>query len=222
MTARRLLLLLSALFCPPLPAQTEEAAPAPSAAPVHAAPVVYKCVNADGSIVYAQDPCSADPAKVKTIDTAPAMRAGSGGHQGEIAASVADSDCREQALKSSRANEAQIAESNRHIADYERRRQELQAAPAYPVAAPAPAPASDAEAAAAAPAAAAPADNDQALAQLDASIAAEREFQNKAAAGNEAAYQEALRRCDEELRRASQPPPAPAKPAPAASDSDRQ
>jgi len=221
MTARRLLLLLSALFCPPLPAQTEEAAPAPSAAPVHAAPVVYKCVNADGSIVYAQDPCSADPAKVKTIDTAPAMRAGSGGHQGEIAASVADSDCREQALKSSRANEAQIAESNRHIADYERRRQELQAAPAYPVAAPAPAPASD-EPAAAAPAAAAPADNDQALAQLDASIAAEREFQNKAAAGNEATYQEALRRCDEELRRASQPPPAPAKPAPAASDSDRQ
>lgn len=200
MTARRLLLLLTAMFCSPLPAQTAEAPAAASAAPEHAGPVVYKCTNADGSVVYSDSPCSADPSKVVTIDTSPAMRTGSGGNQGEIAASVADSDCREQAFKSTHADEAQIAESNRHIADYERRRAELQAPTAYVAAA-----ASDTEPA---PAGAAAGSNEQALAQLDASIAAEREFQAKASASNEAAYQDALKRCDEQLRRATQPPAA--------------
>ena len=67
---------------------------------------VYKCKNADGSVVYSHEPCSSDPKKMETLDTAGALRTGSGGHQNEIAASV--------------------AESNQHIADYRQQREALQ------------------------------------------------------------------------------------------------
>ena len=208
MTVYRLVAVFSAaLAWSALPAQT----PAP---PVHAGPIVYKCTNPDGSVVYSASACSADPAKVTTIDTSAALRTGSGGHQGEIAASVADSDCRAQAMESTHTNGTQISESNRHIADYERRRQELQAAQAaYPAA-------TGAGANDGAPAPAA--DTTQALADLDASIAAEREFQAKASTSTDAAYQDALRRCDDELRKSAQPPPSPptAAPAPAKSGTD--
>lgn len=197
MPVRRLLLLSAVLACATAAAQTAEP-------PKHGGPIVYKCVNADGSVVYSESACSTDPAKVKTIDTSPALRTGSGGHVGEIAASVADSDCRDRAFKSTHADAGQIAESNRHIADYERRKQELQSQPAYAVGtAPAAGDATPAPAA----------DNAKALADLDASIAAEREFQAKASANNETAYQAALRACDDELRKNSQPAPAPPKPA---------
>lgn len=43
------------------------------------AQTVYKCTEADGSVVYSQRPCAADPAKVETIDTSAALKTGSGG-----------------------------------------------------------------------------------------------------------------------------------------------
>ena len=197
MAVRRLLMLAAIAVAAPAAAQTD--APAADAARP-ATTVAYKCTNADGSVIYSEQPCSQDPKKVQTIDTSSALRTGSGGYQDEIASSVADNDCREQAYKSAHAGEAQVAESNRHIADYEQRRQALQTqAAAYTT---------DNNATAAAP------DNSQAIAEIDAAIAKEREFQHKAAANDEAAYQAALRRCDEQLRQ-SAPKPAPAQPAPA-------
>jgi hypothetical protein len=195
-----------------------EAAPAPEAVPAdsaakHAATVVYKCTNQDGSVVFSEEPCSADPAKVETVDTSSALRTGSGGHQAEIAASVADNDCRDRAYKSTH-DDTQVAESNRHIAEYEQRRQDLQSQPAYASGANAGAddnaPSDDVNAdTAVAP----PPDNSQAIAEIDAAIAKEREFQAKAEQGSDAAYQAALRACDEQLQRASQPPPAEPPPA---------
>lgn len=52
------------------------------------AQTVYKCTEASGTIVYSQQPCSADPAKVEAIDTTPSQMTGSGGfiaEQGEFA-----------------------------------------------------------------------------------------------------------------------------------------
>ena len=159
------------------------------------ATVVYKCTNPDGSVVYAQNPCSSDPGKMQTVDTAPALRTGSGGYQGEIAASVADSDCRDQAYKSTHADAARIAESNRHIADYQQRRQTLASQPSY----------ADANGNIV--------DNARTIADIDSAIAAERQYQDKTAANNEAAYQDALKRCEDALRKATQPASAPATPA---------
>ena len=190
MSAQRMVMLAALLFG--VPAAAQDQAPPADASQLHTTTLVYKCTNPDGSVVYAEKPCSTDPNKVQTIDTSPALRTGSGGFQGEIAASVADSDCRDRAYKSTHADQTQIDESNRHIADYQQRIQDLQAQPgAYGTT-----------------------DNSQAIADLEGAIAKEREFQAKSAENNEAAYQNALRLCDEELRKATQP--APEKPAPPA------
>ena len=136
----------------------------------------------------------------------------------EIAASVADNDCRDRAYTSTH-DDTRVAESNRHIAEYEQRRQDLQSQPAYAGGANAAGDDNAAGEEANADTAAAPAaDNSQALAEIDAAIAKEREFQAKAEQGSDAAYQAALRACDEQLQRASQPPPA--EPPPAAPQDD--
>lgn len=141
--------------------------------------IVYKCVNAaDGSVVYSDSACSADPKKVQTIDTSGALRTGSGGHQDDIAASVADSDCRSKAFETTHAGyDAKMAESNAHIAEYRKRGETLRAQMNIGGAA-----------------------VDQSLRQqldeLDAAIAKESEFQQTEASNTTAAYDNALKACD--------------------------
>ena len=53
-----------------------------------AAQTVYKCTEANGTVVYSERPCATDPAQVETIDTSPSLLTGSGGsisEQGEFA-----------------------------------------------------------------------------------------------------------------------------------------
>lgn len=45
-----------------------------------AAQTVYKCTEENGTVVYSEQPCAADPAKVETIDTSESLRTGSGGY----------------------------------------------------------------------------------------------------------------------------------------------
>lgn len=209
MTAPRLLTLGVLLIAAPAFAQSDdEPAPAPAPAqPTRNNTTVYKCVNADGSVVFAESPCAADPAKVETIDTAGALLRGSGGNQSEIAAGVADSDCRARADADSRRSAEQIEESKRHVAEYQQRLQDLAQQPAY-------AAAGDDQAGGGGGAGADA--NRQAIDDLNSSIAREEEFQQKATESDEQAYQAALRACDEELRRNSAPPPQPAPQAPPA------
>ena len=184
MRAPRLLVPGLLLFAAPVFAQSDAVSGPP---PARNTTTVYKCVNADGSVVFAETPCAADPAKVQTIDTSGALKHGSGGNQAEIAASVADSDCRERAYATSHHSADQIEESKRHVAEYQQRLQNLAQQPAYP--------SEDA--------------NRQAVDELNTSIAREQEFQQKAAAGDEQAYQAALKACDAEQRRSTQPPARP-------------
>lgn len=161
--------------------------------------LVYKCAGADGSVIYSQESCSSDPKKVQLIDTTGALRSGSGGHQDEIAAGVADSDCRDNAYKTTHGGSDRIDESNRHIADYRQRRQALDSTAAYYGGA-------DAETA-------------KAMEDLDSAIAKESEFQQKEAVFSEQNYQNALKACDDARRSASarsaarQAPPPAAPPA---------
>ena len=176
MTPSRMLILAVLAGAGPAAAQADEpAAPRSNA-------IVYKCTNADGSVVYSDAPCSNDPRKVKTIDTTPALRTGSGGHQDEISASVADSDCRAGVYRITHGSSDRIDASNRQIADYRHRQQELQTRTVYatdgsgnllP----------DPEAA-------------RAIADLDAAIANEVEFQQKERDSLDQDYQKALQVCD--------------------------
>lgn len=151
---------------------------------------VYKCTGADGSVVYADAPCSADPHKVQEIDTSSALRTGSGGHQGELSAGVADDSCRELARKSAYGTvDLDIETSNQHINDYQQRQAQLATQKAYALdgsgqmvddpAAP------------------------QAIAELDTSIARERDFQQNARAHAETAYQNAVKACDDAAKSAA-------------------
>jgi hypothetical protein len=151
---------------------------------------VYKCTAADGSVVYADAPCSADPHKVQEIDTSSALRTGSGGHQGELSAGVADDSCRELARKSAYGTvDGNIETSNQHINDYQQRQTQLAAQKAY---------ATDGSGQMvddpAAP---------QAIAELDAAIARERDFQQKAKADADVAYQTAAQACDAAAKNAA-------------------
>ena len=170
MTILRILILAAVMACSTALAQTNESPPRNSA-------IVYKCINDDGSVIYAQEPCSSDPKKMQTLDTSGALRTGSGGHQDEIAASVADSDCRESAYKTTRAAADRMAESNDHIADYRQRREALQSNANYGGGT------GDAE-------------MRKAIDDLDSAIARESEFQQKEATNSDKAYQDALRACD--------------------------
>lgn len=154
--------------------------------------IAYKCVNADGSVTYSQDPCSSDPKKVQTVDTSRALRTGSGGSQAEIADSVADSDCRARAYNTTHGESDRIAESNRHIADYRQQRQALESQVSYyggvdP-------------------------QTTRSMDELDAAIARESEFQRKEQSSSEQNYQSALKACDDAAQAqatARNTPPAP-------------
>src|SRR5215831_12638244 len=124
MNLMRIMILAAIAGSMPALAQTDSE-PAPGPAPKNNA-IVYKCTNADGSVVYSGDPCSNDPKKVQTIDTSSALRTGSGGHQDEIAAGVADSDCRAGAYKITHGNSDRIEISNRQIAEYRQRQHDLE------------------------------------------------------------------------------------------------
>jgi hypothetical protein len=184
MNRMRIMILAAIAGSVPALAQTDSE-PAPGPAPRNNA-IVYKCVNADGSVVYSGTPCSNDPKKVETIDTSPALRTGSGGHQNEIAASVADSDCRSGAYRITHGNSDRIDASNRQIAEYRQRQHDLEgrmvhATDGSPDLVP------DPEAA-------------KASADLDAAIAHEVEFQQKERDSLEAEYQKALKVCDDAQR----------------------
>jgi hypothetical protein len=143
---------------------------------------VYKCKGADGSVVYSRDPCSSDAKKMETLDTTGALRTGSGGHQDEIAASVADSDCRGNAYKSTHLSAEKIAESNQHIAEYRKRREAVQSDVNYVGGTTDP-------------------KVRKAIDDMDAAIARESEFQQKNQANAEQAYREALKVCDRAVKK---------------------
>ncbi len=170
MILRTLVVLATAMTCGMALAQTNEP-------PTRNNAIVYKCTNADGSVIYAQDPCSSDPKKMQTLDTSGALRTGSGGHQDEISASVADSDCRDNAYNSSRVSAGHITESNDHIATYRQQLEVLQSDANY------------------AGGTADPAVR-KAIDDLDAAIAHESEFQQKEVANSDKAYQDALHACE--------------------------
>jgi hypothetical protein len=166
----RTLVLATAMTCGMALAQTNEP-------PTRNNAIVYKCTNADGSVIYAQEPCSSDPKKMQTLDTSGALRTGSGGHQNEIADSVADSDCRDTAYNSSRVSADRITVSNEHIATYRQQLEVLQSDANYGGGTADPA-------------------MRKAIDDLDGAIARESEFQQKEAANSDKAYQDALHACD--------------------------
>jgi hypothetical protein len=182
MNLMRILILAAAAASLPVLAQNESESESSAPAPRNNA-IVYKCTNADGSVVYSGDPCSNDPKKVQTIDTSSALRTGSGGHQGEIAAGVADTDCREGAYRITHGNSDRIEQSNRQIAEYRQRQHDLEGRYVH---------ASDGSADLVADPEAA-----KAIADLDAAIAHEVEFQQKEHDSLEAEYQKALKVCDD-------------------------
>jgi len=62
------------------------------------------------------------------VDTSAALRTGSGGNNEAMASAVTDADCRRSASQSASGTvDADIAESNRHIADYQQSLNELAA-----------------------------------------------------------------------------------------------
>ena len=160
----------------------QTSAPAP---PARNSAVVYKCTAADGSMTFSDQPCSADAKKVQQVDTSGALRTGSGGHVGEIADSVADSDCHDRARKGAYGStNAEIEQSNLHIADYQKRLNELSAPGIYLT-----------------DNAANPVDDAVKQSTIDGihlAIEHEREFQVKASATAANAYQAALDACAQE------------------------
>jgi hypothetical protein len=199
-TTRILILAAAALACGLAFAQADQSGQSDQGTPPPARnrAVVYKCMGADGTVIFSEAPCSADPKKVQEVDTSAALRTGSGGHLREIAAGVADSDCRGRARESAYGSLAsEMQTSNDRIADYQQRMTQVAAQKVY---------ASDGSG------------NliddpntPQAMADLNASIAQEQEFQRKANANAEIAFQNAAKACDDqaaalEAAKKAQPP----------------
>src|SRR6478736_10463352 len=179
-----LLFVLAALACGQAFAQADQADKNEKAAERNRA-IVYKCAGADGSVIFSQNPCSTDPKKVQEIDTSGALKTGSGGHQRDIAASVADSNCRTRAHQSAYGTlGTDLQSSNDHIADYEQRRQRAAELKVY------------------APDGSGNLIDDphaqQTIADLNSLITQEHEFQRKANQNAEATFQNAAKACDEQ------------------------
>ena len=173
------ILLIASFASASVAAQTSEPAPQRKSA------VVYKCAAADGSVTFSDKPCSTDPKKIQQIDTSGALRTGSGGHVGEIADSVADSNCHDHAHKSAYANvAADIEQSNHHIADYQKQLKDLSAPGVY-LMDNANNPVDDAV-------------KHTTIEGLNLAIQREREFQVKANTNAASAYQAALDECAKE------------------------
>ena len=202
-STRFLLLALAALGFGQAFAQNAQSANDQNAQPAQRnSAIVYKCAGADGSVIYSQSPCSTDPKKVQEIDTSGALVTGSGGHLRDIAAGVADSDCRSRARQSAYGNLGpDLQTSNDHIADYQQRAAKAADQKVF------------------APDGSGKLIDDpsaqQAVADLDALIAQEREFQRQANAHAEVAFQNAAKACDEQAaaleasKKAEPPPPKP-------------
>jgi hypothetical protein len=185
-STRILIFAVTLAACGPASAQTDQA---DQSAPRNNA-IVNKCIGADGHVVFSDKPCP-DTHKAQQVDTSDALRTGSGGHHDEIAASVADSDCRRQARQSVYGPiDAEIEESNHYIADLQNRRSDIASHKIY---------ASDGSGSLI--------DDPGALrvvADLDAEIAHEHDFQQQAHADAEAAYQEAVKACGNATGQAGQ------------------
>ena len=177
------------------PGQPDQGTPPPARNPA----IVYTCMGADGTVIFSQTPCSTDPKKVKEIDTSGALRTGSGGHLREIAAGVADNDCRGRAHQSAYGTlDGDMQTSNDHIADYQQRQARAAEQKVY------------------APDGSGNLIDDpnaqQTISDLDALIAQEREFQRKANANAEITFQNAAKACDDqaaalEAAQKAEPPP---------------
>ena len=165
--------------------------------------IVYKCTGADGTVIFSQNPCSTDPKKVQEIDTSAALKTGSGGHLRDIAASVADTDCRSRARQSAYGTlDRDLQASNDHVADYQKRQERAAELKVY------------------APDGSGNLIDDphaqQTIADLDALITQEHDFQHKANQNAELAFQNAVKACDEQAAalqatKKAQPPPDAAK-----------
>jgi hypothetical protein len=193
MANTRFVLFALALTCGQAFAQTDQAGNAPdqNAPDQNAQPaarnkaIVYKCAGKDGSVIFSENPCSTDPKKVQEIDTSGALKTGSGGHLRDIAAGVADSDCRARARQAAYGNLGpDLQASNDHIADYQQRAAKAAEQKVY------------------APDGSGNLIDDpnaqQTIADLDALITQEREFQRKANENAEVTFQNAARTCDEQ------------------------
>ena len=183
-TTRVMLLAATLLACDFAAAQTEPAAP-------HTNAIVYKCTAPDGSVAFSGTPCADAHTTQKVVDTSAALRTGSGGNTEEISANVSDSDCRRRAQQTTRAaSDAKIEESNRHIADYQRQKNELASRKMY------------------APDGSGKLVDDpnvlQVLAKIDEATAREREVQSTLQARTATAYEEALKACDAEAAKKAQ------------------
>lgn len=179
MTARVLCIAAMLLACASASAQTDQRSSGSA--------IVNKCIGADGSVVFSDQPCP-DTHKAQKVDTSGALRTGSGGHAQEIAGNVADSDCRRNAQQSSSASSGKdIETSNSHIATYEKGKADLAGRKAY------------------APDGSGNLINDpaaqQRIAELDAAIAKEREFQQKVHALEADKYQKAVNDCEEAAKK---------------------
>jgi len=175
--------------------------PDQNAQPARNRAIVYKCAGKDGSVIFSENPCSNDPKKVQEIDTSSALKTGSGGHLRDIAAGVADTDCRSRAHQSAYGNlDTDLQASNEHIADYQMRQDKAAEQKVY------------------APDGSGNLIDDpnaqQTIADLSALIAQEREFQRKANANAEATFENAAKACDAqaaalEATKNAQPPEKP-------------
>ncbi len=183
---------------PGQPASDQSAQPA-----VRNKAIVYKCAGADGSVVFSEKPCSNDPKKVQEIDTSGALKTGSGGHLRDIAAGVADTDCRSRAHQAAYGNlDADLHASNEHVADYQQRQDKAAEQKVY------------------APDGSGNLIDDpnaqQTIADLNALIAQEHEFQRKANENAEVTFQNAVKACDAQAAalEATKNAPPPQKPQP--------
>lgn len=187
-TIRIVVIAAALLACAPALAQTDQTdqtGQADQAAPARNRAIVYKCTGADGTIIFSESPCSTDPKKVQEVDTSGALKTGSGGHLRDIAAGVADTDCRTRAHQAAYGTlPTDLQSSNEHIADYQQRQQRAAEAKVY------------------APDGSGNLIDDpnaqQTIADLDALISQEREFQRKANENAEIAFQNAAKACDEQ------------------------
>ena len=154
--------------------------------------VVNKCTATDGHVIFSDKPCP-ESSKAQKVDTSAALRSGSGGHNEAMASAVTDADCRRGASQSANGTvDADIAESNRHIADYQQRQNTLSSQKAY---------AADGSGRLVDDPA-----SRTAIADLDALIAKERVFQQKARANVASKQETAMKACDQAAAKKAQIP----------------
>lgn len=81
-----------------------------------AAQTVFKCTEANGTTVYSDKACSADPTKVQTVDTTESLKTGSGGSIAEQAEFATMNGIRRNCDARARSATERYAEQYRRIA----------------------------------------------------------------------------------------------------------